>query len=262
MQTNGDSQRPRRQHTVGAVAKALDVLEQLVWAEPRTIGELANSSGVEKAAVYRILNTFVAHGFAVKDEDTRTFAPGPRLYAAAGMLHEGTDLVSLASAQMEQLVQEFEETVNLGVLVDHEVRYLHIVESPHNLRMSIAAGVHHPAHSTALGKAVLAQLGPETAESALRRSRSARRTKRTIADLDTLQRELSQVLERGYAVDYQENEDGAICVAAAIMQPGSAPKHAMSISGPANRMTDDVVERAGSRLIEACAAVSDLLPRE
>lgn len=261
MRTEGEIEgRPGRQHTVGVVAKALDVLEGIVWGEPRTIGELAQVTGIEKAAVYRILNTLVEHEFVVKDEERRTFAPGPRLFAAAGALQGGTDVVSLATPQLTVLRDEFGETVNLGTLVDFEVQYLHILESSHSLRMSVDLGVRHPANSTALGKAILAQLGPGAARTALERTAAPRMTERSIAEVPALEAELEEVRQRGYAIDDEENERGAICVAAAIAPTGAGTRHAISISGPATRMTPATVQRVGARLVETCAAVAELLP--
>ncbi|MFC7406828.1 IclR family transcriptional regulator [Georgenia alba] len=249
-----------RQHTVGVVAKALDVLEGVVWGEPQTIGELAQTTGIEKAAVYRILNTLVEHEFVVKDDETRTFAPGPRLYAAAAALHRGTDVVSLATPQMTALRDEFGETVNLGTLIDHEVQYLHILESSHSLRMTVEPGVRHPANSTALGKALLAQLGPSAARTALAHTPAPRMTEHSIVDPTVLEAELKRVRARGYAIDDQENELGAVCVAATIPPTGAAARHAISISGPATRMTPRAVERIGARLMQACSEVAELLP--
>jgi len=250
-----------RQHTVGVVAKALEVLEELIWGDPRTIGELAQATGVEKAAVYRILNTFVDHGYAAKDDEARTYGPGPRLHAAAGALQTASDLVSLAIPHMTALRDEFGETVNLGTLVGQEVRYQHIVESAHSLRMAVDVGVRHPANSTALGKAILAQLGPGAAQIPLTPTPASPRTKHTITDTESLERELERVRARGYAIDDQENELGAVCVAAAIVPDGSSARHAISVSGPATRMTAAMVERIGARLVADCRTIAQMLPR-
>jgi DNA-binding IclR family transcriptional regulator len=67
------------------------------------------------------------------------------------------------------------------------------------------------------------------------------RTDRTIGSLEELLRELETTRERGYAVNDEEAVKGARAVGTAIVVDGSVVG-AISIVGPANRMTDRQLE--------------------
>lgn len=259
MQTRDSISRPvGDRQTVNVLQKALDVLEQLVWEGPMTLGELAEASGVERAAVYRIMNTFIERDYLAQDAETRKFLPGRKLRALAAVIEDGADPIEVTKPYLQALWQEFGETVNFGVLVGPEVHYLKILESAHQLKMSRSMDLRDPAYTTALGKAVLSRLGDDAVRQVLRDVEFVRRTERTVDSLDSLLEELRGVRERGFALDNQENELGAICVATPI-DVGADTRYAISISGPLVRVTPDVVDRMGSRLREAAAEIAEQL---
>ena len=67
-------------------------------------------------------------------------------------------------------------------------------------------------------------------------------TPHTITDPDVLLHELASIRRDGYAVDEGEQEVGVRCVAVPV--PGALGPLGISVSGPAPRMTAELVERA------------------
>jgi IclR family acetate operon transcriptional repressor len=114
-------------------------------------------------------------------------------------------------------------------------------------------GARDPLHSTSLGKACLAARAPDRQLDDLP-ARLARRTPRTVASRAALVAELAATAARGYALDIEENEIGAHCVAAVI--PGHLPEAALSISGPVPRLPAESLPRIGAALIQAAASVA------
>lgn len=233
-----------RSHTVAVLQKALDVIEHLAYRPAATMRAISEATGVEKAAVYRILNTLEQRGFTERDDEKR-YAPGPQLLAAASALLSEHDIVADMLPTMHALRDEFQETVNLGVLIGADIEYLAIVESQLSLRMTAEVGAVHQARSTALGKAILASLPAEELRDALGVDGDVPRD---------LRDELARTRERGYAIDFEENERGAICVAALVPSSGPGRPHAISISGPITRMSPVAIERIGTRLRDALGA--------
>ena len=255
MRTHDSISRPNgSRQTVNVLQKALDVLEQIVWSGPMTLGELAEASGVERAAVYRIVNTFIERDYIAQDKDSRRFVPGSNLKALSSMVGSDVDPVEIATPFLEELRAEFGETVNFGLLVGPEVHYLKVLESLHPLRMITSMEDRDPAYATALGKAVLSNLDDETVRSIFHDVEFHQRTPRTVQSTDGLIAELDHARKRGFAIDDEENEMGAVCVAAAI-EAGEDTRYAISVSGPMVRVDEAVVARLGERLRETTAQI-------
>ncbi|MBO9625306.1 MAG: IclR family transcriptional regulator [Microbacterium sp.] len=259
MRTHDSISRPNGgRQTVNVLQKALDVLEQIVWSGPMTLGELAEASGVERAAVYRIVNTFIERDYFAQDKDSRRFVPGSKLKALSSMVGSDVDPVEIAAPFLEELQAEFGETVNFGLLVGSEVHYLKVLESLHPLRMMTSMEDRDPAYATALGKAVLSSLDDDTVRSLFDDVEFRQRTPRTVRSLGELIEELEAARARGFAIDDEENEIGAICVAAAI-DAGEDTRYAISVSGPIVRVDEAVVARLGERLRDASAQIGERL---
>ncbi|MDQ3809098.1 MAG: IclR family transcriptional regulator, partial [Chloroflexota bacterium] len=200
-------------------------------------------------------STLESRGYVAKDADTHRYRPGARLIGLSTALVAGLDLVSVARPVLEELKSDFGETVNLGVLADGQVLYLDMLESHQGLRTTARPGTRDPLHCTALGKAMLACLPPDEARRTLVASARHPRTPRTLTSLSALQRELSAISARGYAIDDEENEQGARCVGVAVRDATCRPTAALSVSGPVGRLSEVTIARIGERLGQAAREV-------
>ena len=154
----GQPSDPGAVYDVAVLQKALDLLELITEAGDLGLAELSGRTGASKASSFRVLTTLARRGYVTKDPVTRRYAPGPRLIALSFANVSKLQLVPRARPVLEELRDTFGETVNLGILADHDVLYLDIAESARSLRMSSQAGARDRLHSTSLGKAILAAL--------------------------------------------------------------------------------------------------------
>jgi DNA-binding IclR family transcriptional regulator len=238
IEPNDEIERSGPDYSIAVLDRALDVLEALAdGSEPIGVTELARRVGATKSAAYRILANLERRGYVSKDASTARYSLGTRL-AYLGQRSLGTfDLRQVARPVMEELYRQFHETVNLGVLEGDEVVYIDMVESNHGLRMAARVGARDYAHSTALGKAILAFQPPEVIQRRLQRPLPPR-TANTITDPGLLAAELERVRERGFAEDHAENELGARCVGAPIFDHAGTVIAALSVSSPESRLDD------------------------
>jgi DNA-binding IclR family transcriptional regulator len=160
---------------------------------------------------------------------------------------------------MRGLIEDFGETVNLAILEGGRVVYIEILEGTHSIRMAARPGQRDFAHSTAIGKAILAYSPASEAENVVKRHGLPTRTPATLTTLEGLRAELDIVRERGYSIDNIENELGVRCVAVPIFNHLSRPIAAISVSGPADRMFGAKVELIGESLMTATRAISQQL---
>lgn len=241
-------------YVVKPVRKALQLLEALVGeGRPLTLSELAERTALPKTTAFRYLYTLRSAGFVVQAEGNDAYAAGPRLAATPAPAAAIEALRQAALPEMQRLQLRFNETVNLGVADGAEVIYVAMVGSTRSLRMEAAIGARDPIHSTSLGKAMLAARPAAERLDGLPK-RLAKRTPRTITSRTTLAEALDAVAAQGFALDLEENETGAHCVAAAIPLRGLAA--ALSVSGPAQRLPVDLLPRIGAALVQAAAAIA------
>src|SRR4051794_17465762 len=143
MRTPGDLEpapAKREPYQVNVVLKALDVLESIAGRESMGLTELSLETGSNKASVYRILATLEARGFVTKDADSRRYQVGPRLVAIASQIVDAIDIVRVTRPALEELREEFKETINLAALIDGSVEYLEVLEGRGSLRMAARRG--------------------------------------------------------------------------------------------------------------------------
>jgi IclR family transcriptional regulator, acetate operon repressor len=246
-------------YDVAVLGKALDLLETVAAGPDLGLSQLSERTGVSKGSAFRVLSTLESRGYLSKDGQTRKYGPGPRLLALSHSVVARLDLVHSARSVLKRLHAEFDETVNLGVLSGGQIVYVDMLESHRGLRMAAQLGARDALHSTALGKAIVAALPVAEARQLFRSYRRARATPRTLVSLDDLEADLARVRQRGYAIDDEENEVGARCVGAAVVDTAGRPVAAISVSGPASRMDGDVLERIGAAVCDAAHDIESKL---
>ena len=246
------------QHSdVPALRKGLAVLEVLLAAETLSMIEVQRRAGLNKTMAFRILRTLVETGYVAHDPEARRYSLGLRLLEFSSAVTSRLDIVTVSQPLITDLWEAFDETVNLGLLRDQRIAYVAMIESRQGLRMSARAGSRDPLHSTSLGKAILAFLPDPRRDSLIASSLPlARITPKTITEQPALLDELELTRARGYAIDDEENETGAICVGAPILNGDGEAFAGLSISGPVSRIDRRQVELFAARLIAACGDIS------
>lgn len=235
---------------VKSAGRALEVLEALA-ASPhrRSLVDLARALNIPKSSLHGILRTMTQRGWVESDLTGTRFGLGVRALQVGAAYLTTDDTVGLLGGVLDDLSQQFGETVHLGRLDGPHIVYLAKRESVHPLRLYSAIGRQLPAHATALGKVLLAQRPDDALDQLLTWPLPAL-TPRTITGRRALHAELATVRARGYAVDHGENTDGIICFAMAV--PLRTPAtDAISLSVPATRLGADSEERIVAALRRA-----------
>jgi IclR family acetate operon transcriptional repressor len=238
---------------VQSIERAFGLLEMMAdHGGSMGLSHLAKESGLPLPTIHRLVRTLVDLGY-LRQEPSRQYALGPRLMR----LGESSSkmLSSWARPHLSHLVDELGETANLAMLDGDQIVYVAQVPSRHSMRMFTEVGRRVHPHCTAVGKALMAGLPAEEVQAMLRRTGMPRHTEHTITDPDEFARQLAWAAEHGYAIDDGEQEIGVRCVAVAV--PDAPSRLALSVSGPAARMTEALVGRAVPLLVDAGSALSD-----
>jgi IclR family KDG regulon transcriptional repressor len=241
---------------VGVVGKVLRILEALDAAPSGLqLQDISHQTNVNKSTAYRFVAHLESEGYLFRD-DAGAYIVGPKLARlGAGIAYHAT-LRKVSRPVLTLLSKETAETANLAVLDGHDVLYLEVLESSHSFRMASRAGMHRPPNCTALGKVLLAFLPTEQREEILPVLTFECATSRSISNLARFRKELARVAQQGYAMDDQETELGARCVAAPIFDESGKVAAAISVCGPTTRMSRDRIKAFALATKKAARAIS------
>jgi IclR family transcriptional regulator, KDG regulon repressor len=244
----------RDKNFVGLTQKLFSILETLSQ-QPKAgvpLDEITRSTGMAKTTVFRLLYSMAKLGYVDQD-------PVTNLYALSGQFFElGTNalpyqrLTIVAKPLIEALVFRFSESVNLAVPINGLAVYIMVMESPMAYRVASTVGDYSYFHSTSVGKSIAAYLSDEEREQALLRHRMPAMTPKTITTRAAFEEELEKVRREGVAVDNEENAPGIICVGGPIFAGKGKPIAALSVSGPAVRISESLpaIKRAVKETVQ------------
>jgi IclR family acetate operon transcriptional repressor len=221
------------------------------------LSQLAERSGLPLATIHRLVRTLVDLGY-VRQEASRQYSLGPRLMRLSDTAAKRVG--AWTRPAMTAAVDQLGESVNLATLDGDEIVYVAQVQPSENfMRMFTEVGRRTRPHATAVGKAILARFPDDEVVALLGRTGMPRYTPTTIGSPEEFLAAMEQVRTVGYALDEGEQEVGVRCVAVAV--PDAPQPMAISMSGPTNRMTDDVVEKAARVLSDAADEIGSVLTR-
>jgi DNA-binding IclR family transcriptional regulator len=226
----------RHGEPVKSAYRTVELLELLADTPDRlTLAELQRRLGVPKSSLHGLLHTLVARGWV--DESRGGYAIGLRALRIGAAYLDHDPMVRSAGPLLAGLQRQLDETIHLARLDGSDVVYLASRESQHHLRVVSRIGRRLPAHTTALGKALLAARSTAEVDSLLPETLVAL-TPDTVTDRRALHAELAETRLRGWAYESGQNTPGLCCFAVAI--PSTHPAaYALSCSIPLARLTDE-----------------------
>jgi DNA-binding IclR family transcriptional regulator len=247
--------------TIERASSILDILGQ----NPQgiSIRELSTKIKLPKGTTHRLLSSLSYFGYVRQDPRTRNYLLGLKLVELGQLLLGQLDLRKEAEPFLRDLAERTKETVHLVFLDRNEIVYIDKVETEQNssgLKMASRVGLRNPAHSSAVGKVLLAHFPEEELKNFIKEKGLAKRTGNTIVDPAQLKEHLKSVRAQGYAIDDEENEKGIRCVAAPIYNEVGKTVAAISISGPAFRITKKMIQESLKKeVMETALKVSQRL---
>lgn len=225
---------------IASVARALDVLE-VIAAAPTTLPAkaVAQRLGTSVGTAYHVLNTLEHAGYVVRLSHGR-FGLGPKVSGLYRAFHERLDLVPAVRPFLDELARRAQEDAYLALFRDGEIVVAEVVGASRRLHVDgLEVGFTRLAHTTAIGKVLLAGAPDETVDGYLGERRLVPFTRRTLVNRRHIKRHLRVVRERGIGSDLEELVDGCCCVAVPVLAADGATVGAIGLSTPADRWRAD-----------------------
>ena len=244
----------RRMRPVKSLLRALDVLGALAGSDrPLTLSEIVVRTGFSRTAAYNVITTYELRGLVRRDSQNR-YDLGWGLFELGEQARSRSALSDAARPVVEDLAESTGETVLLGVLDQGSVIYVEKAESRRSIRMVEAPGRRLPLHQSATGLVLLAHA------SATFRDRYVAAVGAGADDAaERLTERTGTIRTSGYATSVQDLDPDLSSASAPVHGPHGEPLAALTVAGPASRLTRARLEEFVPELLGAAAAIGKAL---
>jgi IclR family acetate operon transcriptional repressor len=228
--------------------RLISIVESFLTAPRQSLSAVSAACGMEPSTATRYLRQLVEHGWLERDETSRMYSLGVRLVTIGHAARLARPLRNRVIPHMRNLLNQFDETINLAVHQAGEVVIIEALESGRSIRKGASVGDRDDWFVSSLGKSILAHLPEHDVRELLHTRPPVRRTAATRTDPNDVLADLADIRRRGYALDDEESEVGLKCVGVPIRDDRGRYSYALSVSGPTSRID--------ARLSELTAALT------
>jgi len=253
---------------LSSLEKGLAIISELAAADRvLTIPEVAAEAKLNRSTTYRLCEILERDGWVRRDEGDDGVARldlGPTMHGLAVLIGSKYDVDAKLRPIIDGLSRSLNETVHVGVL-DH-AQLINVARAlpADGLNMAARIGSREPAHTTSLGKALLATLDAESLSALYLDEELPARTPKTISSRGALFAELDRIRAQGYAIDNEESCVGVFCVGVPVFDRGDRASLAISVTSMPGRIDGDrfkqVVEAVRSAARLATVALGGVTP--
>lgn len=224
-----------------AVERALILLRYIVDNPGGlSIREASRNLGYSPATVQKLIQALESQDYVVQDRDTERYHLGTGAVQLGLAALSRLNLRQIAHPHLERLSEQSQETALLAIARGNHAIYVDKVLSPQPIRMDAPLGVQRPYNCSAVGKILLSDQSDQKIEQLAIKGVFEQRTDRSITDVASLRNEIEKVRQQGYALDNGEYTTGLHCVAAPVYNHEDNLVAAITISGPAERLNNDL----------------------
>lgn len=246
-----------------SLQKAIRILLHLGQDGPEmSITQLAAGLALNKSTVHRLLNAMEKFELIEKNLENERYRLGLKLHELGLRAVQSRTLRSVAHRFLMELSRRSNESVSLAVPGAGGVICLDRVDCSNSIiTVRTPIGGRFPAHCTAAGKAVLAQLTDAEAYAILARNGMKMYTSATIIRLAAVLENLELTRRQGFATDHEELERGLSGVAVPIIFRERQFVAAVGMAGPTVRFLGEELSKKIALLTDFAARISKLVDR-
>ena len=242
-----------------SLARGLYVIESFEGhTEGRSVGEIAQATGLSRAAVRRLLLTLQMLGYV--ESSRRDYRLKTRVLKLGLSYLSSTSVVAAAQPILERVTEALGESASMSMLDGDHIVYVARSPASRVLSVGLSVGSRLPAYCTSMGRVLLASLPDTELDEYLRRLRPKAFTAKTVVDPRKLRKIILRVRSDGYALVSGELEDGLRALAVPVRTRQGRMIAAINVGAHALRMDQkQMLKRCLPVLQKSAAAFSDVL---
>lgn len=224
---------PKEPSFITILGRAFTIMEELLKSDkPLGVSELARLTGIPKANTFRIMKT-LEELKAVSPKEDGYILGSKMIELGAGAKHND-EFMLVAKPYLQKLSKTCEETVNLGIMFQDYVLFIHTELAEQRSLVASLPPV-TPLYCCSVGKIFLAYQTNKELEHYFKVHHPIKRTINTRTTKKALLQESEKIRRDGIAHDHEEYDYGLSCIAAPIFL-GENLAAGISLSGPTSRL--------------------------
>lgn len=244
-------------YKVPNLEKGIAVLELLSENQSgMTLQELKNKLEISQTTAYRILNTLVRLGYLHYDEMSRIYRLTKKMLAIGYRSIHEHNLLEVVLPQLRKLRDEVKETVCFGVLGESKCLFVEQANGLHPFSFVLTPGKEIELHCSAPGKAIMAFLPENIRKTYLDKMTYGKYNSRTIDNEHDYLKELEEIKRAQVAFDREEELTGVMCIGAPIFDYDAYPCGSIWISGPKDRMPEELINVFTNKILDIAQSIS------
>ncbi|OCX62255.1 IclR family transcriptional regulator [Thioclava sp. SK-1] len=244
---------------IASLAKGLRVIECFRAETPRlSIAQVADAAGMDRATARRCLLTLHHEGYA--DYDGKFFQLTARVLRLGMGALAALPLPQIVQPWLDQLSDQIGQSSSVAILDEGEIVYIARAAQRRVMSIGLMPGSRLPAHSTSMGRVLLASLPDAQAGAIVDHADLSPRTPRSLTSPAEIMARIAQARADGYAVIDQEVEIGLCSVAVPIFDAHGRVIAALNSGMAASQMVGhDLVEEFVPALLKVQEALRRVL---
>jgi IclR family pca regulon transcriptional regulator len=246
-----------RREVMGGLAKGLEVLRTFSRTKPHmTLSEIAARAGLPAATARRCLNTLEELGYVARSG--RQFMLRPPVLEIGAVYLDSMDIPTITRTKLEEIALATHGLAGLAVLSGTGVVLVARASTRTDpLQVDAHIGTRFPAHTTAMGKVLLAGLSPEKLAAYFAKAKLEPITSHTITDSAVLTQQIEAARRDGYAKSEEEVASAVAGIAVPVHDGTGNVVASLGIGVPMHEgNASQLVARHLDRLREASKAIS------
>lgn len=237
--------------TIKTAVRVFELIEMIQELDGATFTELAQQTDMAESTLYAYLTTLVHLGYVLKEDGEYDLTL--QFFDRGIYARDRFSILSKSKETLEQIAEESGAAVWLLVEENGKAVYLDQALGEHSIETHERLGKHEHMHCLASGKAMLAFSSDEHVQEVVERHGLPQKTPESIATLEELERELSDIRNKGYAINEHETAEGVAAVAAPVIAEDRV-RGAIAIASPVARVRNESYRQ---RLVELVTTASN-----
>ena len=210
--------------TVPALDRSVSVIDCLAKArQSLSLAAITQALGIPKSSAHNLMAALVLHGLARKSAEGN-YSLGAKVIEWGYAFTSSSKLMTAFESAMNENSKLANETVMLAILDSTEVTYLACHPGARPLAVNFKVGGRFTASCTSSGKAILStlhdaqvrQLYADSSDALHQAGRLHKLTKHSLSTVSQLCKQMSEIRQRGFAIDDEETADGMQCFGAPV----------------------------------------------